>query len=94
MLINKKLLHLLVIMASLIGYLEWGNKQHLFIFQAEAQIFYSLLKHPSSVFHPLVVLPFLGQLLLATNMFKPNPKSIISILGVCCLLYTSDAADE
>ena len=85
MLMNKKLLHLLVIIASLIGYLEWGNKQHLFIFQAEAQIFYSLLKHPSSVFHPLVVLPFLGQLLLATNMFKPNPKSIVSILGVCCI---------
>ena len=74
MIMNKKLLHLLVIMASLIGYLEWGNKQHLFIFQAEAQIFYSLLKHPSSVFHPLVVLPFLGQLLLATNMFKPASR--------------------
>lgn len=85
MLKNKKLLHLLVIIASLIGYLEWGNKQHVFVFQAEAQIFFSILKHPNSVFHPLVILPFLGQLLLASNIFKPNPKSIISILGICCI---------
>ena len=36
---KSKIYNLLLILTSLVGYLEWGRKNHQFLFEAEAEIF-------------------------------------------------------
>ncbi len=38
MMLKSKILNFLLLITSLIGYLEWGNGQHTFLFQAEVDI--------------------------------------------------------
>lgn len=80
-----KVLVFLLICTSLIGYLEWGGNNKMFLFQAEGDIIYKLFTNPRSVIHPFILLPMLGQVLLGFALFqnKPNKKLIYS--GIACL---------
>jgi hypothetical protein len=82
---NPRLPNLLLIVFSLFGYLEWGQGQHLFLFQAEAEVFSKLLSNPSDVIHPLTVLPFLGQVLLLITLFQKTPSKVLTYLGIAGL---------
>lgn len=83
--VNPKLPNLLLIIFSLFGYLEWGQGQHSFLFQAEAELFSKLLTNPADVIHPLTVLPFLGQVLLLVTLFQKKPSKILTYLGIAGL---------
>ncbi len=65
---RKKLLNLVLILTSLIGYLEWGQGQSVFLFQAEADLFMRALRGPRDVVHPFTLLPVLGQATLAWTL--------------------------
>jgi hypothetical protein len=86
---KNKILNFLLIITSLIGYLEWSGDSHTFLFQAEAEIVYKLLTNPTSVIHPFILLPLIGQILLLITLFQKSPSKIltyISILGLGILL--------
>jgi hypothetical protein len=83
--VNPKLPNLLLIIFSLFGYLEWGQGQHAFLFQAEAELFSKFLSDPADVIHPLTVLPFLGQVLLLVTLFQKTPSKILTYLGIAGL---------
>jgi uncharacterized membrane protein YhhN len=58
-----------------------------FLFQMEYELFADASKVISSILHPLVLLPFIGQVVLLISMFlkKPNRKLtllVIALLGV------------
>ncbi len=80
-----KIYIILVILSSLMGYLEWGQNNASFLFDAEAVLLQKLFTDPQSVLHPFTLLPFAGQLLLLISLFlkKPNKKLIYS--GIICL---------
>lgn len=86
---KSKLINLLLILSSLLGYLEWGGDNHSFLFQAEAAILAHFISEPSALLHPFIILPLIGQVLLLLTLFQKQPNkwiSLISIVGIGLLL--------
>lgn len=82
---KSKILNVLLIITSLVGYLEWSGDSSSFLFQAEAEIFSKLFSDPKSVLHPFTVIPFIGQLLLVFTLFQKNPSRILTYTGIFAL---------
>lgn len=80
-----RILNLLLLLSFLIGYLEWGPKQHAFIFSAEYDVVRNAFKNPFSVIHPFILLPFTGQILLLITIFQKRPNRILTLTGLACL---------
>lgn len=86
---KSKTLNFLLIIFSLIGYLEWSGNQHIFLFEAEIEIFSKLFTSPISVLHPFIILPTISQFLLLFTLFQKKPSkklTYISIFGLGILL--------
>jgi len=88
--VHAKILNTLLILASLIGYLEWSGNNHLFIFEAEREIILKLFTDTNSVIHPLIIIPIGGQILLVLTLFQKKANKIMTYLSIAmlgCLLY-------
>jgi len=81
----KKLLNACLFISFLFGYLEWSRVEHLFIFEAEWDIFKKLSTDPVSVLHPFTIIPFIGQLLIFYTLFQKVPGRFITIAGIICM---------
>jgi hypothetical protein len=81
----KKLLNLLAILSFQIGYLAWGTDKSLFVFQAEALLLNKAITNPTSVMHPFILIPLLGQLLLIVTLFQKEPSKAMTFIGIACL---------
>ncbi len=77
-----KFYNLLLILTSLIGYLEWGGNNQQFLFEAEAEIFTKLFTDPLSVIHPFIILPLAGQFILLITLFQRIPSKILTFIGM------------
>lgn len=82
MILKSKILNALLILTSLIGYLEWGGNNKAFLFQAELEVFHRFLLQPNSVHHLLIILPILGQLFLLVTLFQKKPRKMLTGIGV------------
>lgn len=82
---KKKLLNAFLILTSLLGYLEWGGGNKMFLFQAEQEIVTKLFQDPLSVVHPFTLLPLFGQLILFFTLFQRTPGRVLTLLGLGCL---------
>lgn len=80
--VKGKILNLLLVLTSFVGYLEWGKENHLFLLQAEVEIVSKFISNPSSVIHPFILLPFLGQLLLIVTLFQVKPNKTLTYFGI------------
>jgi hypothetical protein len=80
----KTLFNLLLLLSSFFGYLEWSN-QSTFIFQLEYDLFFKIKTSPSTFTHPLILLPFLGQLLLLITLFQKTPNRVLTLVGLSCI---------
>ena len=85
MLEQKKILNLMVVTASLLGYLQWGKGDHMFLFQAETEILMKLFTNPGSVIHPFILLPLAGQLMLLFTLFQQQPSKELTLLAIAAL---------
>ena len=82
---KARVLNFLLLATSLFAYLEWGDKQHLFLFQAELMLFSKLMHDPLAILHPMIVLPFIGQVLLLITLFQKKPNWLYTILSLIFL---------
>ncbi|HPI53831.1 MAG TPA: hypothetical protein PLU10_04010 [Chitinophagaceae bacterium] len=80
-----KIYNTLLLLTSLFGYLQWGRDQHLFLFQAELDIFKKLLSNPLSVLHPFILLPFAGQIILCITLFQKKPSALLMYIAMLAL---------
>ncbi len=80
----KRVLNIILLLTSLIGYLHWGKDQHAFLFQVEYELLFRA-SHSRNFLHPFVLVPMLGQLLLLFSVFQKAPGSIPTITGIACL---------
>ena len=78
---KTKLLNLGLVLSSLIGYLEWGQENSSFLFQAEYEVLLKLFTEPSAAMHPFTLIPLLGQLLLLLSVFQKTPNKYLSLGG-------------
>jgi hypothetical protein len=79
---KNKVLNFLLIITSLIGYLEWGGNNGSFLFQIEGEIFPKLFTDPRSVLHPFILLPLAGQVLLMVTLFQKTPNKTLTYIGM------------
>jgi len=70
---------------SMLGYLEWGQDNSMFLFQGEVEILRRRFSDPLSVAHPLVLLPMAGQLILLMTLIPGVPRRLPTYLGIACL---------
>jgi len=80
-----KILNLLLVITSFIGYLEWAGNHHIFLFQGEIEILSKLFNDTASVVHPFTLLPLLGQVLLLSTLFQKQPGKLLTYSGIGCI---------
>jgi len=79
---RPRILSLLLLLTSGLGYLAWGRDQHAFLFQAEAEVFRHVASRRDALTHPLVLLPLLGQVLLLITVLMSRPKRLLMYVGI------------
>lgn len=79
---KSKFWNFLLIITSLFGYLEWGPNSHAFLFQAEGEILSKLFNDPTSVLHPLTILPMIGQAILFVTLLQKKPNKILTFISI------------
>ena len=82
---NVKILNFLLIITSLLGYLEWGIDKHFYLFEIEQQIISDIFKNKSIITHPFVLFPILGQFLLLFTIFQNRPSILLTFIGIICI---------
>lgn len=82
---KSKILNFLLIIFSLFGYLEWSGNNHLFLFEAEIEIFSKLFTRPISVLHPFIVLPIAAQFILLFTLFQNKPSKKLTYISIFSL---------
>ena len=77
----------LILLSSLIPYLNWGGENHAFLFQIELEIIKKLCSDPAQVIHPLIIIPVLSQVIIITfGLFIPKVRPVfIGIIGLFLL---------
>ena len=82
---KTKIINLAVLLTSLLGYLEWGTDQKMFLWQGEIDVLTKLFSDPLSVLHPFTLLPMLGQILLLITLFQTKPNRWLTFAGIICI---------
>ena len=80
-----RLLNASTVVASLVGYLEWGGDNSTFLWQAEWDVLARLAADFASVGHPFVLLPLAGQAALIISTLQRRPSAVLTCVGVGCL---------
>jgi cobalamin biosynthesis protein CobD/CbiB len=80
-----KILIISLLITSLFCYLEWGNNQSAFLFQAEGEIIYKLISSPYSIIHPFILIPLAGQLILVSALLQKEPNKNLIYTGIISL---------
>ena len=77
-----KILNVIALFSSFLGYLEWGTNKSMFLFHAEYDILSKLFIKPLDVIHPLTILPLLGQFFLFITIFQKPTQKISTLIGI------------
>ncbi|NNF33761.1 MAG: hypothetical protein HKN68_06615 [Saprospiraceae bacterium] len=83
-----KILNFLVIISSLLPYLEWAGGNSGFLFQLEAEVIRKLFTSPLDAIHPFTLIPLLGQVMLCTTLLgsKVSKKTTYAAIAFLALL--------
>ena len=79
---QKKLPLLCALLSFLVCYLEWGQGNSSFVFEIEYSILFQKGDKADSFAHPLVLLPFVGQLLVLYALFQKPPRKRLVFIGL------------
>jgi hypothetical protein len=80
-----RLINLGLLLSFLICYLEWGQDNSSFVFQTEYLLFFKKSEAVNTFTHPLIIIPFIGQLLILYTLFQKIPGKTITIIGMILL---------
>lgn len=79
---SLKVLLVLLLITSLMGRMEWGGGQRLFLFQAEWDVLKKMFSAPREVLHPFILLPMAGQLLILIPVLQAIPSKVLVYAGI------------
>lgn len=80
----KRIITLALILTFMICYLEWPHHSY-FMFQMEYEFFFGGSDVVNSFSHPLILFPFLGQVLLLISLFLKSPPRALLLTGLLML---------
>ncbi len=79
---SKRIALLAVFVSFFFCYLEWGKDQSSFLYEVAYQILFKQGDVQNSFSHPLILLPFLGELILLFQAFQKVPSKRWTYLGI------------
>jgi len=80
---NKtKWLNLALVVTFLIGYMEWGKDQKMFIFEAFADIIQKAVADPVTFLHPFILFPLAGFVGILYTLFQNKPSRTLTFLSI------------
>jgi hypothetical protein len=87
---RQRLVALGILLSFLTCYLEWGGGNWAFVAQVEYQVLFGK-PEAQNFAHPMIAIPFLGQLLVLFTLFQKTPsRRLVSIgtilMGVLVLM--------
>lgn len=82
---KSKVLNGILLLTSLLGYLEWGGGNGSFLFQAELDIVRKSFSDPTSAFYPFILIPMGGQIMLLVTLFQKHPGKLLTFTGMGCI---------
>lgn len=81
--------HKLALLATLLAfqviYLEWSGGHSAFVYEVHWQVFFGSADKADSFAHPLVLLPFLGEVILLLAVFLPKMPPRLVYAGLVAL---------
>ncbi len=80
-----KILTILLIISSFIGYLEWPGNNHGFLIVMQYEIIFGKYFDLKNFFHPVILLPLIGEILLIITLFQGKPSKKLLFTGMACL---------
>lgn len=78
----RRFVNLLMLIAFQIGYLEWPPHNSMFVFQAQYEIFSITDRLLTNLFHPIILLGLVAQIILIIGAFLPNLNKKINAIGI------------
>ncbi len=81
----KKLALFCLFVSFLFCYLEWPPDNRFFVYEVAYNLLFEKSEKADAFSHPLVILPFLGQLLALTAVFLPKPKRWLVITAIALM---------
>jgi hypothetical protein len=69
-----------MLIAFQIGYMEWPPHNSMFVFQAQYEIFSKTDRLLTNLFHPIILLGLLAQIILLIGAFLPNLNKKINTI--------------
>lgn len=82
---QKRMYFLMAFLCTLIGYTEWGT-QHAYTFQLEKELLFSGFPAAEVLFHPMVIFPLIGQILLLYSALYPDKSKWTALFSFVMLL--------
>ncbi len=82
---KSKFFSILLLITSLLGYLEWSGNNHIFLYQAEIEVLQKLFTNPISILHPFTIIPILGQQCLIVTIFQRMPDKKLIYFSIFAL---------
>ena len=80
---NKtKWLNLALVGSFLIGYMEWGKDQKMFIYEAFVDIIQKAVADPVNFLHPFILLPLAGFIGILYTLFQNKPSRTLTLLSL------------
>lgn len=80
-----KLLTFAIFLSTFVVYLEWSKTEQMFLFEMEWEIFRRIFTDVTSVIHPFIILPLLGQIIIVFSLFQKKTNKRFIYLGIACL---------
>jgi heme A synthase len=78
---RQRLLNIGILLSFLVCYLEWGGGHSAFVAQVHYQVLVGKPEAQNFV-HPMIALPFLGELLLLFTLFQQRPSRRLTTIGI------------
>lgn len=79
---KQRLINAALFVTFLFCLIEWGGGHSYFLFQMEYEFFTQINEKLGSFTHPLILLPFCGQLLLLVTFLQKQPSRKLSMAGL------------
>ena len=71
-----------LLLSFLFCYLEWGQGNSSFVYEVEYQVLFQREATADTFTHPLILLPFCGQLLFLLALFQQKPNRKLVLTGI------------
>lgn len=78
----QRVINILIILTSWLGYLEWGDSQSAFLIEVEWLLLSGKSASASDFAHPIIFLPLTGQVLVLIALLQKIPSRRLTTIGL------------